>query len=479
MAQYDSGDPFASAKTVSSAVQQGLCSARQVTERALDRIESIDPLLGAFTVVLRDRAIEQAETVDRRIASGESLPLAGVSVAVKDHIWLAGTPASNGSCALASFVPDEDAVIVRRLADAGAVIVGKTNNPEFCYRGDCESPAFGLTRNPYDLDRTPGGSSGGSAAAVAAGMASLALGGDGGGSIRNPAAFCGITGHKPTYGLVPVTPGFRGWPSVGTFGPMARSVADLRIALAVIAGQDDSDLTSVPFALDFVAAEREPDDLSGLRIACSADLGYADIDPEIGEAFRAVVETLGRLGCEVTEVQPAVADDAVELWSAIVACESLASEAPLLARASDLTDFSVASIRAGLAYSARDYLDLQWRRAELARQWAEFMREFDVIIYPGHQMQPFRHSESDQMHEDISHWGIDLIANLTGQPAVSVPSGLTASGLPTGVQLMARRFADAELLSIAEILEGHLEMPPPGSPFGSGEGASSGCRPVQ
>lgn len=479
MGPYNSGDPFASAVTVSSAVRQGLFSARQVTERVLERIESIDPLLGAFTVVLRDRAIQQAEAVDRRIAAGESLPLAGVSVAVKDHIWLAGTPASNGSRALTSFVPDEDAVIVRRLADAGAVIVGKTNNPEFCYRGDCESPAFGLTRNPYDLDRTPGGSSGGSAAAVAAGMAALALGGDGGGSIRNPAAFCGIAGHKPTYGLVPVTPGFRGWPSLGTFGPMARSVADLRIALAVMAGEDDSDLTSVPCELDFVTSGRNRGDLSGLRVACSVDLGYAEVDSEIGERFRAVVETLGRLGCEVTEVQPAVVDDPVELWSAIVACESLASEGPLLGRISDLTEFSVASIRAGLAYSARDYLDLQWRRAELSRQWAEFLREFDVIMYPGHQMQPFLHSESDQMHEDISHWGIDLIANLTGQPAVSVPSGLTASGLPTGIQLMTRRFADTELLSIAEILEGYLEMPPPGSPFGPSDGVYSGSSSVQ
>lgn len=459
-------DPFASATDIASDVQRGRYTAQHATEATLARIEDTDSALGAFTVVLSERAVEQARSVDRRLASGEPLPLAGVPVAVKDHIWLAGTPATNGSRVLADFTPDQDAVVVRRLVEAGAIIVGKTNNPEFCYRGDCESPVFGLTRNPYDLDRTPGGSSGGSAVAVTAGMAALALGGDGGGSIRNPAAFCGIAGHKPTYGLVPTTPGFRGWPSLGTFGPMARRVGDLRAMLGVIAGPHYSDLTSVPARLSFAAPQDPEMDLSGLRVAFSTDLGYAEVDSEIRGSFFDTVRVLEGLGCQMAEAHPPVTDDPVDLWSAIVACESYASEGPLLDRESELTAFSVDSIRAGLAYSARDYLDLQWRRAELSRQWAAFLEDFDVIVYPSHQMQPFRHSESDRMHQDISHWGIDLIANLTGQPATSVPSGLTPSGLPTGIQLMTRRFTDANLLCVAETLEQHLDMPTPEPPFG-------------
>ncbi|HXY44226.1 MAG TPA: amidase, partial [Acidimicrobiales bacterium] len=197
------GNPFASAVDVAAAVRAGSFSATEVTEAALARIAEVDRHLGAFTVVLAERALEQARAVDRRRSGDSDLRLAGVPVAVKDHVWLAGAPATNGSRVLANFLPSEDCVAVERLMQAGAVVVGKTNNPEFCYRGDTDSPLWGLTRNPFDLERTPGGSSGGSGVAVATGMAALAVGTDGGGSIRGPSAFCGTVGHKPTHGLVP------------------------------------------------------------------------------------------------------------------------------------------------------------------------------------------------------------------------------------------------------------------------------------
>ncbi|HKI16995.1 MAG TPA: amidase, partial [Isosphaeraceae bacterium] len=229
-------DAFMPALAVADSVRTGANSARAVAEATLARIAEVDEGLNAYTVVLADRALAQADDVDTRLASGEDLPLAGVPLAVKDHVWLAGAPATNGSRALAEFVPDADCVAVSRLVAAGAVVVGKTNNPEFCYRGDTDSPLWGLTRNPWDRNRTPGGSSGGSGVAVATGMAALAIGTDGGGSIRIPAAFCGIVGHKPSHGLVPTQPGFRGWPTLSVHGPMGRTVADVAAMLEVMAG---------------------------------------------------------------------------------------------------------------------------------------------------------------------------------------------------------------------------------------------------
>ena len=196
---------------------------RSWSATALARIAAWDGEVNAFTVVLGEDAIARARQIDRDPSAYG--PLAGVPVSVKDHIWMAGQPATNGSAALRDFVPDVDAVPVARLRDAGAVIVGKTNNPEFCYRGYTDNAVFGLTRNPWSLDRTPGGSSGGAGASVAYGATPVALGTDGGGSIRIPSAFCGVPGHKPSFGLVPKLPGFRGWPSAlggraaGVVGP--------------------------------------------------------------------------------------------------------------------------------------------------------------------------------------------------------------------------------------------------------------------
>ncbi|HZZ95694.1 MAG TPA: amidase, partial [Jatrophihabitantaceae bacterium] len=220
------------------AIRNGTARAVDVVQAALDRIAATDGPINAFTVVTTDLALAAAAEVDAGVRHG---PLAGVPISVKDHVWARGLPATNGSRALATFVPDEDCVCVARLVDAGAVIVGKTNNPEFCYRGVTDNALHGTTRNPYNLDRTSGGSSGGAAASVAAGMVPLAVGTDGGGSIRIPSAFCGTYGLKPTFGLVPKMPGFRGWPTLSVTGPIAASVRDLALALSVMAGASAAD----------------------------------------------------------------------------------------------------------------------------------------------------------------------------------------------------------------------------------------------
>ena len=209
---------------------------------------------------------------------------------------MAGQPATNGSLALRDFVPDVDAVPVARLRAAGAIVVGKTNNPEFCYRGYTDNDLWGLTRNPWSPDRTPGGSSGGAGASVAYGATPLALGTDGGGSIRIPAAFCGLVGHKPTFGLVPKMPGFRGWPSLSVDGPLTRTVRDAVLALSVMAGRAADDRTG----RCALGGAREVD-WSTLRVAVSEDLGWAPVEPVVRAAFRRAVGLLADAGARVTE----------------------------------------------------------------------------------------------------------------------------------------------------------------------------------
>jgi Asp-tRNA(Asn)/Glu-tRNA(Gln) amidotransferase A subunit family amidase len=450
---------FSSVHETVAAVRGGSCSAVEIAEAALRRIEEMDSSLGAFTVLLGERALEQARAVDRRVGEGVELPLAGVPLAVKDHVWLAGAPATDGSRVLADFVPDVDCISVRRLLDAGAVAVGKTNNPEFCYRGDTDSPLWGLTRNPFDLERTPGGSSGGSGVAVATGMATLAVGTDGGGSIRSPSAFCGTVGHKPTFGLVPSRPGFRGWPTLSVHGPMGRSVADVAAMLAVMAGPHHADPTTVPVEdIAIAGATAGGEALNGLRVAVSVDFGFAVVEPEVRSAFNEAVKILEQLGCELTEAHPQPVEDAVELWYVISQCEGYASAGPLLDREAEMTPFSVQTIRRGAAYSARDYLDAQFSREQLSQRWGAFFDDFDLVVSPGQQGLPPKLIPTSAL--DDMPWGMDAIANLTGQPVTSVPCGLTDDGLPVGVQLMGRRFADAVVLNAAASFERHVPTRP-------------------
>jgi len=452
-------DPFMPALAIAAAVRERSLSALEVTEASLDRIERLDAEYGAFSTPLPESALAEARAVDLRVASGDPLSLAGVPVAVKDHIWVAGAPATNGSRLLADHVPTEDCAAVRRLREAGAVIIGKTNNPEFCYRGDTVSPLYGTTRNPYAPERTPGGSSGGSAVAVATGMTPLALGTDAAGSIRCPATFCGIVGYKPTHGLVPTRPGFRGWPTLSVHGPMGRNVADVAAALSVLAGPDGSDLSSIPAAgPPFGLPLDGLDYLSGLRVAFSWDLGFARVADEVRDGFGEALSTIGALGVRLHEAHPTVSEDVVALWLSIGDPERHASEGPLLSRAEEMTERSVRALRRGEGTSARDYLDAQHRREEFSREWEDFLTEFDVLVYPGEPILPFALDESDRIHAETTFWEMDMVANLTKQPAVSLPCGMS-NGLPVGLQVLARRHGDAKLLRAAAAIERHLSAP--------------------
>jgi Asp-tRNA(Asn)/Glu-tRNA(Gln) amidotransferase A subunit family amidase len=437
-----------------AAVRSGEVTAEALVTESLDRIAEHDERINAFTVVLRDQALAEARAVD---AADPALlgPLAGVPVSVKDHIWMAGQPATNGSHALRDFVPAEDAVPVARLRAAGAVIVGKTNNPEFCYRGYTDNDVFGLTRNPWAPDRTPGGSSGGAGASVAYGATPLALGTDGGGSIRIPAAFCGIVGHKPTFGLIPKMPGFRGWPSLSVDGPLTRTVRDAALALAVLAGSTPVDPLSWPVPLGSLGDV----DWSTLRVAVSEALGWAPVEPVVRAAFRAAVDALVADGARVVEAHPS-APYPTELWNDIALPEGFASERPLLSHPGiDATTREI--VEAGRAATAADYLDAQERRRTFTETWESFFETHDVLLTPSMPLPAFGTDVTGPSHIDgipvdpfFDDWCVlALPANLTGQPACAVPTGLSPDGLPVGLQVIGPRWSDLRVLSVAAALE--------------------------
>ncbi len=460
---------------IAQAVRSRECSAVEIARAALARIEDADGALGAFTVTLAGSALACAEAIDAAVARGGNVgPLAGVPVSVKDTLWMRGALATNGSLALRDFVPDRDCVPVARIRAAGATIVGKTNNPEFCYRGYTDNALWGVTRNPWNRERTPGGSSGGAGASVAAGMTPMAVGTDGGGSVRIPASYCGLVGVKPTFGLVPKEPGFPGWKTLSIIGPLTRTVRDAAALLEVMAGVDPGDDMSYPGGdRDFIAAAAAGAaggghrDLSGVRVAYSADGGSAAVDPDVRRAFAAAVERFAA-GTGVTP-EPAYPGmgDPTALWELISGAEGFASEGPLLAEhEAQMTPGTADMIRAG-DIPAVTYIEAMHERARYTVAWSEFFAEYDLLLSPTMQSTAFAVGlngpdviEGRRFAPEDGSWAnLVVAANLTGQPAVTVPCGLGDDGLPIGLQITARRFEDALALRAAAAWEAVAPWP--------------------
>jgi Asp-tRNA(Asn)/Glu-tRNA(Gln) amidotransferase A subunit family amidase len=435
----------------------------EVVTRSLARIHELQPALNAFTVVLDESALASARAADDVVRRGGPLPaLHGVPVSVKDHIWMTDAPATNGSVLLRDFVPPADAVPVARLRTAGAVIVGKTNNPEFCYRGFTDNLVFGPTRNPWDLELTPGGSSGGAGASVAAGMTGIALGTDGGGSIRIPSSFCGVVGHKPTFGLVPKEPGFKGWKTLSVDGPIARSVRDAALVLSVIAGPAAADDMSYPGppTQGYLDGACAPGDLRGLRVAWSADLGVLPVDADVRAVFAVALQVLADLGGEMVEAAPDTPNPA-ELWNTIALAEGFSSEGPLLASRELMSPGTAEIVEAGRPITGGQYVDALHEKGRYTQAWAEFFEDYDVLVTPALQVTAFpigllTPAEIDGQPVDpfFDDWcSICLPANLTGMPATVVPAGFGTGGRPVGLQVMGPRWADALTLRVASAYE--------------------------
>ena len=443
------------AAAIAQDVRGGRRTAAEVIDEALDRIAGANGALNAFCEVRPRAARAAAAALDARIAAGENPgSLAGVPVAVKDVIWEAGVEATDGSRSLLGFVPEESATIVRRLTDAGAIVVGRTNVPEFCYRGICANDLYGVTSNPWDLGRTPGGSSGGSAAAVAAGLVPLAIGTDGGGSIRIPSSFCGVAGFKPTYGVVPREPQWAGWLTLTHEGPIAFTVEDCALMQSVIAGPDLRDPMSLP------PLPRDPDargrgDLRGLRVAYSEDLGYVPVDDGVRRAFSAAIERFAWLGAELVAAHPEpFSPNPVDIWNTLTTTDNLASEGPLLETGRVGAD-ARGLIEPGADVSGLEYVRARNAQWEYARAWGRFMTEYDLLLTPAMECVAFEHGRTGpatiagepigDFYDDFCHFSYPF--NLTGQPAISVPMGTAEHGLPVGLQIVGRRFEDDLVLA--------------------------------
>ncbi len=456
----DSDDvAFASASDLASGIRAGRISPIEVTDALLSRIDAINPTVNAYCTVAGEEARRDARAAEAALSAGDPLgPLHGVPVSVKDVVFTKGLRSTRGSPIYTDLVPDQDAPLVERLKRAGAIVLGKTNTPEFGWKAVTDNRLFGRTANPWDLSRTAGGSSGGSAAALAAGLGPLSIGTDGAGSIRIPASFCGVVGLKPSFGRVPFYP-FSAAESVAHAGPMARTVADTALLLSVIAGPDDRDPNTLPDSgEDFAAAASG--EVAGLRVAWSEDLGFAQVDAEVRDLFAAAVHRFADdLGCEVEEASPGFADP-YEALERIFHGGIAASLVDYLPEWRDRIDPGLVGVydRMG-ALSAFDLARAGFERRAVWEQSRAFFEHRDILLTPTMPMSAFPLGTDSPL--DASGQPARILAwtpltypwNLTGHPALSVPCGFTESGLPVGLQIVGRRWDDATVLRVGAAYE--------------------------
>ena len=446
-----------SALTLLALYRSADASPVEATRAVLDRIERLNPVLNAYCHLAPEQALAAARASEqrwrRRAPCGE---LDGVPVSIKDLILVAGWPTLRGSRTVDRAGPwDVDAPATARLREAGAVILGKTTTPEFGCKGETNSPLTGITRNPWNPAKTPGGSSGGTAAAVAAGMGPLSVGTDGAGSVRIPAAFCGNFGLKPSFGRVPAHP-LSPMGTVAHLGPHTMSVTDAALMMNVLKRPDARDWTSLPFdPADYTVGLG--DGVRGLRIAFSPTLGYARVDPEVAAAVARALGDLAALGAHVDAVDPGF-DDPLEITTGLWFAGTHAIWSTLTAAQQAVTDPDFrAEAELGATLSALDVHRLHVRRSALGAHMRQFMERFELlatpaVAVPAFDARPAGHSPMDS--EAMLGWTpFTYPFNLTQQPACTIPCGVTTGGLPIGLQLVGPMFGDALVLRAARAYE--------------------------
>ncbi|WP_174554262.1 amidase [Mycolicibacterium peregrinum] len=440
----------------------------EATRAALSAIDHHNDAVNAFVLVDSDGAMAAARASEKRWHDGCPLgPGDGIPTSIKDALWTRGWPTLRGSWLIDEAGPwNEDAPSVARLRESGAVLLGKTTTPEYSWKGVTDSPRYGVTGNPWDPAVTAGGSSGGSAAAVALGMGAWSVGTDGGGSVRIPGAFTGTVALKPTYGLIPLYP-----PSpFGTLshaGPMARTVADVAALLDVVTGFDGRDWSAMPCPRSSFRAALTGG-IAGLRVAYSPNLGFGVNDPEVDIAVRAAVEVLAAAGAHVEEVDPGFADPVHAFQVLWFAGEAKVLEGKLTGPDARRIDPGLRrTAETGATFSASDYLDATAVRMHLGELMGRFHQTYDVLVTPTLPLTAFavgRDVPDGSPSPDWTSWTpYTYPFNLTQQPALSVPCGFSSGGLPVGLQIVGPRHSDALVLRVGDLYQGatdwHRRMP--------------------
>jgi len=449
---------FMPAADLAAAIARRKISPVDAVKAVLDAIDE-KKTLNAWVTVDADAALKAARAAERTaMRRGARLgPLHGVPFGVKDLVITKGVRTTFGTPLYRDNVPTEDAPSVARMKVAGGIMIGKTNTPTFGWVGVTDNLIFGLTRNPWNPERTPGGSSGGAGAALAAGMAPLHIGTDGGGSIRKPSAFTGTFGLKASYGRVPVYPASAAW-SVSHVGPMTRTVKDAALMLNVIAGPDERDPYSLPAErVDYVKALKGS--LKGLRVAYSETLGLAPaVDPEVRNATAKAARVFRELGCRVEATNPSWASP-WEPWRAIFLGGIAARLAPYLDRKKEIDAGLLAIVEESLAWPPAKYVQAWVDRLAWCAKAMAFFERYDLLLTPTVASPPFPHGILYPGEIDGVKVGREASSiftypfNLTGQPAASVPCGFTKDGLPIGLQIVGRRFDDVTVLRASAAFE--------------------------
>ena len=429
------------------ALKKGQINAVELLEQTISRAEEVAPLLNPIALKLYSRARQAAQDADKKRASGKAGRLCGLPITIKDSQFLAGYPCANGSQVLSDFVPTETCRAVELLEQEDAIIFAKTTCPEFSLTGVTDSEIYGLTSNPWNIEHTCGGSSGGAAVAVATGLGSFSLGGDGGGSIRIPAGFCGIVGFKPSFGAIPREPCFPSWQSLVAYGPMTRSVSDARLFFEVLSEgfTTEDNLKSSPG-----------------KIVYSEDLGFAPVDNDVRETFRQVIGMMQQSDFDLVEDNPGLPSSVIT-W-AVTACYDAAENARGSAYNIDyLGEVAKGFIDFGEQFSAEEFDEAQSHREVIRNHYAEMFARHDarILITPTLGCEAFPHGSIHPHKIDDTHielpwldWASFLYdANLAGMPACAIPMGFGDEGLPLSLQIIGPTGSDYEVLHVAEAIE--------------------------
>lgn len=484
-----------SAAQIAAGVAAGDFSAREVAQAALANVESREGDVHAFLEVSSELALQAADAIDAKRAAGEQLPpMAGVPCAFKDNMHLVGTHCTCASRMLENYQSTFTATAVQRMLDAGCIPVGKTNMDEFAFGSSTESSAFGPTCNPRDLGCVPGGSSGGSAAAVAAGMTTVTLGSDTGGSIRQPAAFCGVVGMKPTYGMVSRYGVVAFGSSLDQVGPFGRTVEDVALSMNALAGRDLRDCTSQPWNTDFLTHLH--DGVAGKRIGVIPSLTHAEgVSAEVSEAIEAAAANLASAGAELVEVELPNAAAAISAYYVLAPCEAFSNLARFdgvryghqCADPRDLADMSSRSRAEGFGPEVKRrimlgayllssgvydkyYYPAQQVRALITQDYKNAFQKVDAVLMPSAPFTAFKFGELSNPTQMYMADMFTVPLNIAGNCGVSVPVGLgRETGRPVGAQLIGPAFADDQLLRIAATLQGFYPELPVSKDFAKGE----------